>query len=1167
MKEFLNIKTIKFFFSLKHDDIKQKFNNPSFSDKTSKYINDDSLNNLFYYDNYQVIDNKLIKTLEQLDKNLAEKCYDINGTNMIFSDNKIIFIIYENGNYIINVGYINQNDKLVIESLIQNEDANTNKEDLQIIYNTINKSGYNNFNKKYIKNGEIKIQIKKNFIKAKIYKLSSEENIFNLETNTNFKISQKLKAILILSLSQNIDIDLFHLFNNEKIEKVYLINYNYLLKYKYEEINSIIKNNNNIKELIEEYNNHSTNNHSEFYETILSKLNKNDLIKIDQEIQNIDLSKENWEALSDIVQLKNKKLNIFKEFILVRDKFFNEIKNILCLPPSKNNVNYIYKNTDIISINDKYQNIIVSGNIDLNNHLFNVLYIFDFDKEKYLKDALNIIQTNNIDYYMKEKTVFDEENCKDFVSPIFGEKNEYGFCYKYEEGINYADLYIDYEKYLNNENLSKIMKLYNYYYEFKQKMIEKNNKDKSYYLINKNIMNSIKKDFNYDKIIETLNQAQFILNEKNNKKKMLYIIKHLDNDILEGLKNYQFKKYLKDFTSPEKINITIPNSQNESIQIFNDFEIIDSSLASEFISDDLKLDYDKTMKFEKNENLLECSLKDGRVIIYYKKNKTDIYKYIYVIGILDNKNTFKIEYICIYKKDYSQFNEIKNNLNNYFDSISQQFISGIFQLKNKKKEEIGKIINFDKLGIQYINKMKINEEQHTNKDNENLIQNEINISEDNKDNNDNNNEPQNEQLDPMIIVKYNLNAQIQKKSIKDNFLMPPLIGLDNIGATCYMNATLQCLCNIPKFVNYIKYNKHFIEYVKNDLIIGNNSLSSSFKLLIEQLWPDRLYNKLPSYAENGGIGSNNSYSNKKNESIAPNDFKEKISNMNELFKGVAANDAKDLVQFLIMTIHKELNSATNQNNNNILNNDQTNKQLMFKIFTQDFMNTNKSIISDLFYGVNYNIIQCQGCSAKSFNYQTYFFFVFPLEEIRIYKNQNNVNQNFNGFNFNPNFMNFNNNFNINMNNINNEINIYDCFSYEQRITYMTGDNAMHCNYCRNTCPSSMCTLLAFGPEIIIIILNRGQGIQFKVKINFFEELNLNNYIEYKETGVMYNLIGVITHMGGSDMSGHFIAYCKNPIDNTWYQYNDSVINQVNNFKTEVIDYATPYLLFYQKVGK
>ena len=195
--------------------------------------------------------------------------------------------------------------------------------------------------------------------------------------------------------------------------------------------------------------------------------------------------------------------------------------------------------------------------------------------------------------------------------------------------------------------------------------------------------------------------------------------------------------------------------------------------------------------------------------------------------------------------------------------------------------------------------------------------------------------------------------------------------------------------------------------------------------------------------------------------------------------------------------------------------------------------------------MNCNIIQCFGCKSQTFNYQTYFFIIFPLEEVRKYK-LNNFNQ-------------FNNMYN------NNEVNIYECFEYEKKINYMTGQNAMHCNYCQRTCDSSMCTVLTTGPEVLIIILNRGKGIEFNVKINFVEQLNLANYIQFGNTGVNYELIGVITHMGESSMSGHFIAYCKNPISKTWYQYNDATVNPVNNFKTEVIDYATPYLLFYQKM--
>ena len=149
----------------------------------------------------------------------------------------------------------------------------------------------------------------------------------------------------------------------------------------------------------------------------------------------------------------------------------------------------------------------------------------------------------------------------------------------------------------------------------------------------------------------------------------------------------------------------------------------------------------------------------------------------------------------------------------------------------------------------------------------------------------------------------------------------------------------------------------------------------------------------------------------------------------------------------------------------------------------------------------------------------------------------------------------------------NIININECFLYDQRINYMTSENAIYCKFCRKTSNHTMSTLISFGPEIIIIILNRGKGFQYNVKINFDEELHLDKFIEYKETGFNYKLIGVISYLGKSEMR-HFIAYCKNPITNTWYKFNDSFVSEVSdsNFKTKAIDFAMPYVLFYQKIG-
>ena len=55
-------------------------------------------------------------------------------------------------------------------------------------------------------------------------------------------------------------------------------------------------------------------------------------------------------------------------------------------------------------------------------------------------------------------------------------------------------------------------------------------------------------------------------------------------------------------------------------------------------------------------------------------------------------------------------------------------------------------------------------------------------------------------------------------------------------------------------------------------------------------------------------------------------------------------------------------------------------------------------------------------------------------------------------------------------------------------------------------------------------------------------------------------------MGDSGMGGHFIAYCKDPISQSWNKYNDAIVYEVQNFKNEVVDSVMPYILFYQKIS-
>ena len=49
----------------------------------------------------------------------------------------------------------------------------------------------------------------------------------------------------------------------------------------------------------------------------------------------------------------------------------------------------------------------------------------------------------------------------------------------------------------------------------------------------------------------------------------------------------------------------------------------------------------------------------------------------------------------------------------------------------------------------------------------------------------------------------------------------------------------------------------------------------------------------------------------------------------------------------------------------------------------------------------------------------------------------------------------------------------------------------------------------------------------------------------KKTKLIYDLHGIIEHYGDLN-HGHYIAYAKNSLTQQWYQYNDSVVTQLDD---------------------
>ena len=285
------------------------------------------------------------------------------------------------------------------------------------------------------------------------------------------------------------------------------------------------------------------------------------------------------------------------------------------------------------------------------------------------------------------------------------------------------------------------------------------------------------------------------------------------------------------------------------------------------------------------------------------------------------------------------------------------------------------------------------------------------------------------------------------------------------------------------------------------------------------------------------------------------------------FKKREAGDAEDFIIFILEQIHKELQKSLKKNNNqpNIPLN-QYDKENCFNHFIEDFKE-NCSIISDIFFGFNEANTICLNCKKNynskgldnpiCYNYDIFNCLIFPLEEVKNMKMQSMQN----------NFMQMNIN----------SVDLIECFFYNQKTDYLTGQNKNYCNLCKQlsdvmyvnkifSSPKYYVNKIFSSPKYLILIMKREKNNVFKIKLDFSEMLDLTQFVIQKDKPqIIYNLYGVITHLGESGPNEHFVAACRSPIDNKWYRYNDAIVTPITDYNKEVYNFGTPYILYYKKI--
>ena len=629
-----------------------------------------------------------------------------------------------------------------------------------------------------------------------------------------------------------------------------------------------------------------------------------------------------------------------------------------------------------------------------------------------------------------------------------------------------------------NKNSEEIIKILKLRLEEKEELVKKSSRE------------SQEKD----------NEIKRITSIKNELEKK---IKELEdnNKILEEKLSKQKESEAKNSDESQKKDNEIKN-----INLLNQKLEEDNKLLKEKIDDLLKKNEITKDTLEKKDKQMEKEIKN--IITEKEKEIEGKMKY------LENINKEKGNKIDNMKKDLEKYISENKKLIQKNDELSKANSSLQIKLDEKEKEiEKIKAESKKKKEKQILNQgIMINIDQYEN--------NNIKINNLNK-----NKESSNKKRSHSM-------PQTKQKPL-DTYLQPPLIGLNNIGATCYMNSTLQCLSQTAALTNYflMEKNQNYIDNISKELSKKNQlCLTKVYANLIKKLWSKKDFKS----------------------SFSPQKFFDTVSSMNPLFQKGEPGDVKEFIIFILEQIHRELKKSmvniTNEKNVEEVN--QYDKQNAFNNFFENFKKE-CSIISDVFFGFNETTNICLNCKNNynskgmqnpiCYNYGIFNCIIIPLEEVKNMKNK------YYGTNV-------------------NSVNINECFIYNQKSEMFTGENMNYCNICRQLFNSVYTSKIYVSPNYLILILNRGKGNIFHVKLEFTLQIDITDFVEFKNERTIYDLYGVITHIGETGPNAHFIASCKSPIDHQWYRYKDSLVTPIayNNIQTEVFDFGVPYILFYEK---
>ncbi|CAI2352627.1 unnamed protein product [Caenorhabditis sp. 36 PRJEB53466] len=359
----------------------------------------------------------------------------------------------------------------------------------------------------------------------------------------------------------------------------------------------------------------------------------------------------------------------------------------------------------------------------------------------------------------------------------------------------------------------------------------------------------------------------------------------------------------------------------------------------------------------------------------------------------------------------------------------------------------------------------------------------------------------------LLSIYEQMQMQIRRMSRESSTPNPGATGLFNMGNTCFMSATLQCLFQTPGLPEVFS-KRTFASKVNTESRMGSKGIiSAGFAALMDSIWEGKM------------------------EAIKPSRFLQLFADtVSSVLSDGRQHDASEFQIFLLDALHEDTNMARRisfeQNYRGGAN---------IKREATDFIEKQRqfsnSPVNQIFGGLSVSEIRCQTCGESSATFEESTIISVELTSTR-------------------------------------ECTLDSCLKSHFSETVLDGDSRWNCPKCKTPRASTRRSKLWSLPKVLVIHLKRfalfnGDFEKNSAAVTFDpQRFDVRPYLHESAAPdrPYYKLYATTIHNGRLN-SGHYTSVAAHLRADRWLRFDDESVRPISSFS---VDPSLAYILWYKR---